>query len=239
MEQQANPNAEKFTSIKNWAEDDRPREKMQNKGRHALSNAELLAILINTGTKKESALSLAQKLLNQANNSLNLLSKFNLTELTKIKGVGPAKAITIAAALELGRRRKDEEAPVNTPIRSSKDAFANFEGVLTDKPHEEFWVLFLNRSNKVIGKERISEGGVTGTIADPKLIFKHAVEKLACSIVLCHNHPSGNLTPSQTDIDLTKKLVTVGKLMEIYVFDHLIVADNRYYSFADEGLLNG
>jgi DNA repair protein RadC len=238
MEPTITPAQEKLNSIKYWAEDDRPREKMQIKGRLSLSNAELLAILINTGTKNDSALALAQKLLQNANNSLNALSKQNLADLTKVKGIGMAKAITIAAALELGRRRKDEDAYLQTTIKSSREAYNYFEAILVDKPHEEFWVLFLNRSNKVIGRARISEGGVTGTIADPKLIFKQALEKLSCSIILCHNHPSGNLKPSQADIDLTKKLVQAGKLLDIFVFDHIIFTDTAYYSFADEGILN-
>ncbi|MFN4082658.1 MAG: RadC family protein [Bacteroidia bacterium] len=226
-----------YTSIKHWAEDDRPREKLLNKGRSSLSDAELLAILINTGTKNKSAIELAKNLLQMANNNLNELGRKTINEIMQIKGLGSAKAITIAAALELGRRRKAEEAKQLTAIKSSKEAYTYISDIFGDLNHEEFWIILLNQSNKVIGRTRISEGGVNMTIADSRKIFKAAIEKLASGIIFCHNHPSGSLKPSQADIDLTKKLVEGAKLLDITIFDHIIYTDNGYYSFADEGRL--
>lgn len=225
------------TSIKHWAEDDRPREKMLHKGRSALSDAELIAILINTGTKNQSALELAKSLLSSANHNLNELGRKSIKEFTQIKGLGIAKAITIAAALELGRRRKAEDARQLATIKSSKDAYLQFADLMTDLQHEEFWILLLNQGNKVISRVRISEGGVSVTTVDSKKIFKAAIENLATGLVLCHNHPSGNLKPSQHDIDLTKKLVAAARLLDIRILDHIIFGDNGYYSFMDEGLL--
>lgn len=233
MEPTLNPHQ----SIKFWAEDDRPREKLQSKGASALSNAELLAILINTGTKDQSALALARNLLNFTDNNLASLSKLNLNELKQIKGIGNAKAITIAAALELGRRRNFEEALELKTISSSRDAYAYFKPHVAYLNHEEFWILYLNRANKAIKHQQISVGGVAGTVVDVKLIFKHATQVLASSIILCHNHPSGNLKPSQADIEITKKLRDAGKILEILIADHLIITDNGYFSFADEGLM--
>lgn len=225
------------TTIRNWAEDDRPREKLMLKGRQSLSDAELLAILIVSGTKSDSALELAKKILQKANGNLPELSKLNIQELTKINGIGPARAITILAALELGRRRNESEVLVREKIRSSRDAYDIFKNTMLDKPYEEFWILLLNRANKIIRKVPISEGGISGTVVDPKKIFKISLDHHASSIILGHNHPSGMLTPSEADIKITKKLVEAGKLLEIAVLDHLIIADSGFYSFADEGSL--
>ncbi|MBW7845052.1 MAG: DNA repair protein RadC [Bacteroidia bacterium] len=228
----------KNNSIKGWAEDDRPREKMILKGINSLSDAELLAILISTGTRDESAVDLGKRVLQLTQNNLNSLGKLSLKELQKIKGIGKAKAITIAAALELGKRRNLEEAKLEfSVIRRSKDAFAYFAPILNDLVVEEFWVAYLNRSNRLIEVKRISEGGVSGTVADAKVIFKHAIDLLASTIILCHNHPSGNLQPSEADKQLTQKLVTAGKTLDVHVMDHLIIADGNYLSFADEGLI--
>jgi DNA repair protein RadC len=224
-------------TIKSWSPEDRPREKMLLKGTTALSDAELVAILIGSGTPKLSAVELSKKILLLGNNNLNELAKLSIKDLTKIKGIGEAKAITIVAALELGRRRKEKD-PIEKPqIATSKDAFDLLKGDMMDLPTEEFWVLLMNRAHRVIKKKRVSEGGVAGTVADPKVIFKMALEELACGIIVAHNHPSGNLQASQSDIDLTKKLKEAGKLMEIQLLDHLIIANQKYLSFADEGLI--
>lgn len=223
--------------ITSWAEDDRPREKLLLKGKSALSNAELLAILISTGTKEASAVELGKRILKLANNNLNELGKLSIKDLMKVKGIGEAKAISIAAALELGARRKHEDAMEKPSITSSRDAFNILHPILTDLKIEEFWVLLLNRGNKVIYRFRASEGGVSGTVADPKVIFKMALEHLASSLILSHNHPSGNTRPSQADIDLTKKMKEAGKLLDIQVLDHLIITETNYYSFADEGMM--
>jgi len=224
---------DKLGGIKTWAEDDRPREKFLLKGKQSLSNAELLAILIATGTRNESAVDLARKILQLTSENINDLAKLNVNELKKVKGIGEAKAITIAAALELGRRRKDEEAKQIEIIKNSQEAFNYFEPLIADLPHEEFWILLLARNRKVIARKKISEGGIAGTVVDTKIIFKHAIENLASSIVLCHNHPSGNLVPSAADIQITKNLKNAGKLLDIDVVDHIIVGNDKYYSFAD------
>ena len=221
-----------------WAEDDRPREKMLTKGIHALSDAELLAILIATGTRDESAVDLGKHVLHLTQNNLTQLGKLSIKEFQKVKGIGEAKAITIAAALELGRRRKAEEAKLTfTQISSSAQAFAYFEPLVGDLAIEEFWVAYLNRGNKVMAVKRISEGGVSGTVVDPRVIFKHAIELLASTVLLCHNHPSGTLQASDADKHLTRKLVAAGKMLDIHVMDHIIVADGKYFSFSDEGLM--
>ncbi len=220
-----------------WAEEDRPREKLQLKGRGSLSEAELLAILLGSGSKNETALDLARRILNFWGNDLNLLAKQTIADLTQFKGVGEAKAIGVIAALEFGRRRQLCAVKTQKQIRSSKDAFNIFHPLLGDLPHEEFWVLYLNRSNKIIVRERISIGGVAGTIADIKIIFKRAVELLASGIILIHNHPSGNLKPSVADKQLTEKVAKAGRVLEVAVLDHLVVAESGYYSFADEGIL--
>jgi len=228
---------EKALNIKSWSPEDRPREKLILKGKSALSDAELVAILLGSGTTTLSAVDLAKIVLQSANNNLHELARLTVKDLTKIKGIGEAKAITIVAALELGRRRKDQEVDEKPKISSSKDAYQVIKADLLDIPHEEFWVLILNRANRVIKKHQISQGGVVGTVADPKIIYKSALDSLASGIILAHNHPSGNLTPSQADIDLTKKLREAGKMLEIQVLDHIIVAGQKYFSFADEGML--
>ncbi|HMQ47985.1 MAG TPA: DNA repair protein RadC [Saprospiraceae bacterium] len=226
-----------FISIKSWAEEDRPREKLMLKGRHALSDAELLAILLATGTKSESAVSLAQKMLSQVNNDLNELGKRSIKELQKLKGIGSAKAITIAAAMELGRRRQLTDVKIRPQVTCSKDAYHAIGPHLADLNYEEFWILMLNRTNRIIGKAQISIGGVAGTVVDPKMVFRKALEELACSIILCHNHPSGNPKPSQADLELTQKLKQAGLAIEIPIFDHLIITEKSYFSFADDGIL--
>ena len=228
-------NESRKLNIKNWSPEDRPREKLVMKGTGALSDAELIAILIGTGTTKITAGELARQMLQHVNNDLHSLARLTVKDLMKIKGIGEAKAITIVAALELGRRRKELEPEAKPKIASSKDAFELLRGDLMDLPKEEFWVLLLNRANRVIAKRRISEGGVSGTVADPKIIFKLALEELASGVIVAHNHPSGNLSASQQDIDLTRKLKEGGKLLEIQLLDHIIVAGTRYYSFADNG----
>ncbi len=222
-------------SIKAWAEEDRPREKMILKGKSALSDSELIAILIGSGTREESAVEVAKKILDQVNGDLNALGKKTLKELTTVKGIGEAKAVSVMAALELGRRRQQTPVKTRPQIRSSRDAYAVLAPLLEDLPHEEFWILLLNRANRVVAKEQISLGGVAGTVVDAKLIFKKALEHLASGIILCHNHPSGNLQPSKADCDITAKLKTAGKALEINVLDHLIISEQGYFSFADEG----
>lgn len=228
---------EKYSNltIKDWAVEDRPREKLVKKGVNSLSDAEIIALLIGSGTKNESAVELSKKVLKSANNNLNELGKLNISDLTKMKGIGEAKAITIIAALELGRRRKTSEIIIKKKITQSKDIFELFQPIIGDLPHEEFWILLLNRSNRIIEKIKISQGGISGTVIDVKIILKHAVEKLASSIILCHNHPSGNKKPSSADDTITGKLKSGAELLDIQVLDHIIVADIEYFSYADEG----
>jgi DNA repair protein RadC len=228
---------EKALNIKSWSPEDRPREKLILKGKSALSDAELIAILLGSGTASMSAVELAKKVLQSAGNNLHDLARLTVKDLIKIKGIGEAKALTIVAALELGRRRKELEGNEKTKISGSKDAYDLIKSDLLDISHEQFWILMLNRANRVIKKCMISQGGVAGTVADPKIIFKLALEELASGVILAHNHPSGNLTASQADIDLTKKLKDAGRLLDIQVLDHLIVAGQKYFSFADEGLI--
>lgn len=224
-------------TIKDWSPDDRPREKLLMKGTSALTDAELIAILIGTGSHKLSALDLSKRVLDHVDHQLAQLAKLKAVDLTRIKGIGPAKAITIVAALELGRRRKETDTLEKPKVGSSREAYDIISGDLMDLPHEEFWVLLLNRANRLIRKQRISEGGVSGTVADPKVIFKGALDYLASGIIVAHNHPSGNRTASQSDIDLTRKLREAGKFLEIQLLDHLIVCGPKYFSFADEGML--
>lgn len=224
-------------NIKSWAEEDRPREKFAAKGKNALSDAELIAILIGSGNREETAVELAKRILASVNSNLNSLGKLDLNSLMEFKGVGEAKAISIAAALELGRRRKLTDSEKKVKIQSSKDAFEQVHGFLSDLSHEEFWVILLDRANQVIGIKNISKGEVSGTVADARLIFKPAIERLASAIILCHNHPSGNMTASRADIQLTKKMVEAGKNLDISVLDHLIIGNNVYYSLADEGMM--
>ncbi len=223
--------------ISAWAEDDRPREKLLIKGKASLSDAELLAILIGSGSNKESAVDLCKRILSDQNFNLIKLSKMTVKKLMNYKGIGEAKAISIVAAMELGKRRRSAEVERRKKIRSSHDVFEYFVGILTDLPHEEFWILLLNRANEIIKKIRISQGGVSGTVADPKVIFRHALDELASSIILCHNHPSGNFKASQADIQLTQKLVEGGKVLDIPVIDHIIIGEENYYSFADNGMI--
>ena len=225
-------------SIKSWAEADRPREKLLAKGKSALSEAELIAILIGSGNTEESAVELSKRILNSVENNLVQLGKLEVNDLVKnFKGIGEAKAISIIAALELGRRRNEQTTPERESITTSRQAFNLLHPILADLPHEEFWLIFLNRANKVIKKQSVSKGGVAGTVVDAKMIFKPAVECLASSVILCHNHPSGNRTPSQEDIALTRKIKEAGRALDISVHDHIIIANDTYYSFADEGLL--
>ncbi len=225
------------TKIKSWSEDDRPREKMMMKGRLALSDAELIAILIGSGTRELSAVQLSQSILSKAENNLNNLSRFSVYDLMKFKGIGEAKAISIFSALELARRKSAAVKDKRPKIKSSKDAFNELMGEFLDLSHEEFYILLLNRANEVIGKEQISKGGVAGTVADGKIIFSHALSKKASGIILAHNHPSGSLNPSEADLHLTKRLVLFGKYIDLEILDHLIFSDNNYFSFADEGLM--
>lgn len=227
----------KHLTIKAWAEDDRPREKLITKGKQSLSDAELLAILLASGNKNETAVQLAQRILNSNQNSINQLAKLQLNDLKKYKGVGEAKAVTIAAALEIGRRRLDETIVDKVKITSSKQAYDVIKSKLSDLPHEEFWVIFMNRNNTVIKTECISKGGVSGTVVDVRLILKPAIECLASGIILAHNHPSGNLKASNEDIHLTKKVKEAVKLLDMIIQDHLIIGDQAYFSFADEGVL--
>lgn len=226
-----------FLQIPKWAEEDRPREKLLLKGKSSLSDVELLAILIGTGTRSISAVDLAKRLLTSVNNDLNHLAKLSVAELTKIKGIGNAKAISIVSAMELGRRRKEKVSLKKLKITGSGDAFELIQPDLSDLAHEEFWVIVLNRANHIIRKTQVSKGGISGTVADPKIIFKQALEVSGSSIILIHNHPSGNLKPSQADINLTKKMKSAGDFLEIPVLDHIIVSDNTYFSFADDGLI--
>ncbi len=226
-----------LATIKSWAEDDRPREKLIAKGPVSLTDAELLAILIGSGSRNESAVDLCKRILASVGNNLGELAKLSVTDLMKFKGIGDAKAITIVAALELGKRRRLAEAEKREAITCSRDAYDILLPLFEDLKHEEFWVLLLNRANKVIRKEKISTGGVAGTIVDNKIILKLAIEVLASGIVLAHNHPSGNLRPSQADVNLTKQIKQACGLLEVNLVDHLIVTDHGYYSFADEGAL--
>ncbi len=230
-------NTEKNLNIKSWSPEDRPREKLILKGKSALSDAELIAILLGSGTRALSAVDLAKKVLYPTGNNLHELARLTVKDLTKIPGIGQAKALTIVAALELGRRRKELDGREKTKVTGSKDVYDLIKADLLDISHEEFWILLLNRANRVIKKAQVSQGGVAGTVADPKIIFKLALDELASGIILAHNHPSGNLTASQADLDLTKKLKDAGKLLDIQVLDHLIVAGQKYFSFADEGLM--
>jgi DNA repair protein RadC len=224
-------------SIKSWAEADRPREKLLAHGRAALSEAELIAILIGSGNNEESAVELSRKILASVKNNLSELAKLEVSDLCKFKGIGEAKAISIIAALELGRRRTKDSAIERKDFKTSRNVFEFFHTKLADLPHEEFWILLLNRASKLIKEISISSGGISGTVVDAKMVFKPALEQRASSIILCHNHPSGNRNPSMEDIALTKKLKEAGKALDIAVFDHIIICNDTYYSFADEGLI--
>lgn len=229
-------NTEKLT-ICQWAEEDRPREKMMAKGANALSDAELLAILIGSGNTEESAVELMRRVLASCHNDLNELAHWEVRDYSRFKGFGPAKSITIMAALELGKRRKLQEAKERTTIRSSKDIYELFHPLMCDLPLEEFWVLLLNQANKVIEPVRISTGGIAGTFVDVRSILREALLQRATQMAVVHNHPSGNTRPSQEDKVLTQRILTAAKAMDIHLIDHLIVCDGNYYSFADEGLI--
>ncbi len=224
-------------SIKNWSEDDRPREKLVSKGRATLSNAELIAILIGSGSREESAVSLSKKILASAENNLLELGKLSVKELMKFKGIGEAKAVSIAAALELGRRRSEGDTLSRKRITSSKDAFLILHPIIGDLGHEEFWVLFLSNSNKILRNEQVSKGGITGTLVDVRMVLKTALEYNAVGMILGHNHPSGTLKPSQADKAITTKLKTAAQSLDIQVLDHIIVTEKTYFSFADDGIL--
>lgn len=225
-------------SIKCWAEDDRPREKLVLKGKSALSDAELLAVILGSGSRNQTAVELAQELLRHAENDLAVFSKLNIQELKQFKGIGEAKAVGVIAALELGRRRKDTEAKLKIKITSSQIVYDHMRSYLLDLQHEEFYVLLLNRANEIIRCKQISVGGLSGTVADGKLIFKAGLDFGAHAMILVHNHPSGQLKPSDADRSLTKKMTEFGKYIDLPVLDHLIFTDNGYFSFADNGMIN-
>ncbi len=223
----------KNISIKQWSEDDRPREKLAKQGSRILSNAELIAILIGSGNKTETAVELSKRILNSVDNNLNDLGKLTIQELEKFNGIGTAKAISIIAALELGKRRQSSELSKKIKIGNSNDAFEVLYPMLSDLPHEEFWIILLNQANKVIGTERVSIGGITGTVADIRIITKIALERLATGIIISHNHPSGNLSPSKQDLLITQKIKEACSFFDIHLLDHLILADQKFYSFSD------
>ncbi len=222
--------------ITNWSEDDKPREKLMLKGKSVLSDAELIAILIGSGSRNESAVGLSKRILLSADNNLNALGKLSISQLMTFKGIGEAKAISIIAAMELGRRRRAEDAIELKKITSSKMIFELMQPIIGELPHEEFWVLYLNNSNKVLSKIQLGKGGITGTVVDVRLVFKAAIEMCATGLILCHNHPSGTLIPSDADKQITKKLKAAGQHLDIQVLDHIIITENGFYSFNDDGI---
>lgn len=222
--------------ITNWSEEDKPREKLMLKGKSVLSDAELIAILIGSGNRNESAVDLSKRILGGIDNNLNALGKLTIQQLMKFKGIGEAKAISIIAAMELGRRRRTEDVVDLTKITSSQTIFQIMQPIIGELPHEEFWIIYLNNSNKVISKSQLSKGGITGTLVDTRLVFKVALEMGATSLILCHNHPSGTIMPSDADKLITKKLKLAGDSLDVKVLDHLIITETKYYSFADEGI---
>lgn len=224
-------------SIKSWSQDDQPREKLREKGKTVLSDAELLAILIGSGNREESAVDLCKRILASVDNNLNALGKLTIKQLMSFKGIGEAKAISIVGALEIGRRRRLEDAISLDKITSSKTVFETMQPIVGELSHEEFWILYLNNSNKIIKKNQLSKGGITGTLVDVRLVLKTALEYGATSLILCHNHPSGALKPSQADKDITQKLKKGAQSLDIKVLDHLIITEQSYFSFADEDLL--
>lgn len=223
--------------IRSWSEDDKPREKLMSKGKAALSDAELIAILIGSGSRNETAVDLSKRILSSAENNLNALGKLSIAQLMQFKGIGEAKAISIAAAMELGRRRRAEEALELCKITSSKSIFEMMQPVIGELSHEEFWIIYLNNANKVILKSQLSKGGITGTLVDVRLVFKTAIEIGAVGIILSHNHPSGTLHPSEPDKQITRKLKLAGENLDIKILDHVIVTETNYFSFADAGIL--
>jgi len=230
-------NKKEYQGIKSWHEADRPREKLLNKGCFALSDAELIAILIGSGSRNETAVDLAKRILASVDYNLQSLAKLSVEELMQFKGIGEAKAISIITALELGKRRRLEKALKIKKITSSKSVYELMQPLLGDLKHEEFWILFLNNANVVLSKQCLSKGGLTGTLVDTRLVFKPALAQLATGIILCHNHPSGTLNPSESDKQLTQKITRAGQTLDIKVLDHLIITEKAYFSFADEGLL--
>ncbi|WP_442590301.1 RadC family protein [Pedobacter sp. AW31-3R] len=224
-------------NLKSWAEADRPREKLLLRGRRHLTDAELIAILIRSGNAMETAVDLSKRILNSFDNDLEKLGQIPIRQLLEFKGVGEAKALSIIAALELGRRRKEQPIKKNIKVTSSRDVYEYMLPVYEDLQHEEFWILMLNRANKVISRQQVSKGGQAGTVADPKMIFNMAIEHKAAFIILTHNHPSGNATPSQEDISITKKLIAGGKMLDLLVLDHLIITNKSFYSLCDEGII--
>ncbi len=224
-------------SIKDWSDDDKPREKLVQKGHRILSDAELIAILIGSGSRDESAVELSKRILASVNNNLNELGKLSIEQLKTFKGIGEAKAVTIAAALEVGRRRRGEDVQKITKIQSSKSVFDLLQPIMGELEHEEFWIIYLNNSNKVLQRAQLSKGGITGTLVDVRLVMKQALELGAVAIILAHNHPSGGLKPSAADKQITQKLKVVGETLDIKVLDHLIITQKEYFSFADEGVL--
>ena len=227
---------EKLT-IKSWALDDRPREKLVSKGRSVLSDAELIAILIGSGNREETAVALSKRILQTVQGNLNVLAKLSVEKLTEFKGIGLAKAISIITALELGKRKQLESTLERPKITSSRDVAHTMQVIIGHLEHEEFWVLYLNNSNKIVAKVQISKGGLTGTLVDVRLVFKRALEVAAVGIIVCHNHPSGKLQPSTADKQLTSKIKAAGITLDIKLLDHLIITEKAYFSFADEGLL--
>jgi DNA repair protein RadC len=225
-----------FCPITNWSEDDKPREKLMLKGKSVLSDAELIAILIGSGSRNESAVDLSKRILASVDHNLNALGKLSIAQLMNFKGIGEAKAISIIAAMELGRRRRSEDAVELTKITSSKAVFEVMQPIIGELPHEEFWVLFLNNSNKILFKSQLSKGGMTGTMVDVRIVFKIAFEQNATAIILTHNHPSGKLQASDADIQITKKIKMAGQQLDIPVLDHIIITETGYYSFVDEGI---
>ncbi len=225
-----------FFPITNWSEDDKPREKLMLKGKSVLSDAELIAILIGSGSRNESAVDLSKRILASVNHNLNALGKLSIAQLINFKGIGEAKAISIIAAMELGRRRRNEDVIELTKITSSKAVFEVMQPMIGELPHEEFWVLFLNNSNKILFKTQLSKGGMTGTVVDVRIVFKIAFEQNATAIILTHNHPSGKLLASDADIQITKKIKAAGQQLDIPVLDHIIITETGYYSFVDEGI---
>lgn len=224
----------KVLTIKQWKEDDRPREKMMEKGKASLSDAELIAIIIGTGTTEESAVALSKRILSRSDHNLNALASMSVDDLMTFRGIGKSKAVSILTAMELGKRRSMEHAREKKNVNSSVTAFEIMQPFIGDLLHEEFWILFLNNANRLLGKSQLSKGGIHATLVDVRLIFKKAISTGATSIILCHNHPSGNLTPSHSDIQLTKKIIKGGELLDIKVLDHIIVSQHGYFSFADE-----
>ncbi|MFY0603635.1 MAG: DNA repair protein RadC [Flavobacteriaceae bacterium] len=227
----------KKLTIKSWAVDDRPREKLIAKGKTVLSDVELIAILIGSGNRVESAVDVSKRILASVDNNLNDLARLSIEGLIKFKGIGEAKAISIITALELGKRRQFEQENSKPKITGSNDVYNLMQPIIGELQHEEFWVLYVNNSNTIIAKQQISKGGLTSTLVDVRILFKKAIETMSVAIVICHNHPSGNLKPSKADVNLTERIIEAAKILEIKLLDHLIITQKSYFSFADEGKL--